>query len=277
VREFRLFTKEEDEMVDEVSRRNVIVLAGAGVLASACSGKPSGNDHRSPAENRGHGDIYGSPPGKEKPVYLSPNPTNCPMAGYAPAFIAILFIDFPGGAKISVNHASFSTTDPSPEGNGRLEQALKLIELRTNSARFSDLNEPTIYPRTMGNKGTDRVSFDDFDFKSQSELFIFFNSSDIELGKDRNWLISFTPYSSTGERRAPNYSYANAQVVTAIGNLKGKLIRVENHVTDPFGCLLESTCAHYSMNIHFMMPLRDGGLVPMVIDPDTGNGVGYEP
>ena len=275
-------------MGNEVNRRNMITLAGVGALASACSAKSLANASTPFAENfiLGRDEIYGSPPGRQTPRYVAnPNPvprppirlpakpTTCKNANYAPTYIAILFIDFPGGGEISVNHASFSITTNTPEG--RLNQALAIIRARTTASRFSRMTESTIYERRTGAQGTDRVTFADFGFKSQCELFIYFNSPKVDLNQD--WLISFTPYSAGGQPTQPNYSYANAQAVAAIGTLTGKLIRVENHLTDPYGCLLDTDTANYSMNIHFVMKLTGGGTVPMVLDPDTGNGSGYEP
>ncbi len=278
-------------MTSEFNRRNLITVGGAAVLVSACGGKPNGNDSGVSARGRkrGHDEMYGSPPALPMPEYVSspgpiarppiqlpPKPEKCTTYGYSPKFIAILFIEFADKAEISINHASFMFASDDPAK--RLKKAIGIIKKRLAVERLSLITDEDIYPRKNGMKGTDRVTFADFDFMSQTELFIYFNNPKIVL--DPDWLISFTPYSASGQTRKPNYSYAHAQVVPTdqLDTLSGALIRVENHMTDPYGCLLDTNSMDFSMNIHFAMMLKNGGgMVPMVLDPDTGNGSGYEP
>ena len=58
----------------------------------------------------------------------------------------------------------------------------------------------------------------------------------------------------------------------------GKMIRVENHATDHLGQLLRpGGTTQYSLDIYFQIDGGGAGQITMVVDPDTGNGLGYEP
>jgi hypothetical protein len=275
-------------MTGGLSRRDLMVMASA--TAAFAAKERCLRDGQVPLDieaRRGFDDNWGQdphgPPKYEKPV--------TPV--YLPKFIAVAIVNFRKKWMVDVHHASFElapqmATNPAY----RCELAVALIswvikenkKLGELSSTQTGENDHLPYKRKYGNHaGAFHISsFRDFSFLSQNEVFIFLRNKDIALNSKR--LIRFTRYSDTNDEMDLNYSFFNAKEATSacLGDLAkhGKLIRVENHVTNCDGSpTIEKT--HYSMNVHFRMRVKPEGsereYIPMVIDPDTGNGAGNEP
>lgn len=241
---------------------------------------------------RGYNDHWGEDP-RCPPSYESGT-----AAAYNPRYISVVIIDLESGWKANVHHASFPLHPPSMgnTANYRLDLALDVISWvlkgsprKLGHIKFRDFRKLDHVPyKRLGGTYKDKrhiPSFDDFAFANQNEIFIFLRNADIELNKKR--LIRFTQYSENKpELMAKNYSFFNARSIEgdSLGSLKnsGKLIRVENHLTNPDSTPITTHPLSYSMNIHFKMRIApelgaDERFVPMIIDPDTGNGTGNEP
>lgn len=271
-------------MTDGLSRRDLVVMGGAAAaLASGRSAQARPRSKAAVAERTGINDNHGRDP-EGLPTY--PGPT-----AYNPKYIAIAVIDFVQPWMMDVHHASFPL-NPSTAGDPdyRLDVALNALGWAVNGTgrklghlKDNQLNRPDLIPYKRKNgPHKDRhhvASFDGFKFYSQNEIFIFLKSPDIVLGPR---LVRVTQYSDQMVPMDLNYSLFNARSVSATGSLgnHGKLIRVENHVRDPNGGA-SGAPTNYSMNIHFKMKVKPEGAeqnyVPMIIDPDTGNGTGNEP
>lgn len=223
------------------------------------------------------------------PHDLSRRPGNVP---FAPAYLTVIRIDSSGAWRLSANHASFSIDDPAQNtAEARLAQALRILKKvipngAGNRKKLSDLRpgqpnaEAKLYQRPDGS--FDRDDFVDLGFNCQHEIFVYFDSADVTL--DNGALISFGGTLSNGSRAAANDSFFVSRVDDGRldGPLKGKLIRIENYNTIFDGNTFTprpnndaSKAAKYALNYHVTLPGRQP--LPIVIDPDTGNGMGNNP
>lgn len=278
-------------MTDGISRREMVLIGGAAAALASCEGPKTAKPcEENPTDSGGYSEHHGEDP-KNPPRYLNGATAEKP---YKPEYIAVVIIDFERNWSVDIQHASFPIympTGANPE-NYRLGLALDLIKwvMTVDGRKLGHLKDNQFgkrdhvpYRRLYGNHKDryDVPSFNDFRFKKQNEIFIFLKNKDILLNKDR--LIRFTKFSDNMSREMDlNHTFFNALPLEgdSLGpNLKnrGKLIRVENHVTNYDGKpTVDDT--FYSMNIHFRMRVKPEGseqnYVPMIIDPDTGNGQG---
>lgn len=277
-------------MTHKLSRRDVVVLAGAGFAASACSPRKANlvEDCAKIIEaERGEQLLFASPgdPWGADPHDSHPSGGQNKYPAFAPNHIALLYLGLGSDWKIRVNQASYVLDGIDP-----LAKALSIFKAltKTPGRRFKDLETELGFPphkRTKTNIGqVDSESFADFKFASQNEIFIFLHHPDVEL--DPALLISFTGLTQNGEQAAFNYSFFNAAPVTEneLGDLNqiGKMIRLRNYVSKRHGEKITEENIPYSMNIHFTVPGvtalgTAAARMPMVFDPETGNGTGNEP
>jgi hypothetical protein len=279
-------------MIDKLSRRDLVILGSVGLAASGCQrgiGYP--DNKQATDQQRGTG--------KRNDNFKADNVlSQCEDWGYSTKtkpkdgtlfpvdfeapYICVLHINFSEPWRMQVNYASF------PMGNdfsdtGRQTKALDILREKLgipNGSRiehFSDLKKIPTY------NGSDHRDFSKFGFKSQHELFVFFESPNVQFA---DTLVVFTkvdpnhpdiPYHQ-------NFSFVNATEVTKgdMGNLysRGRMFRMRNYVQDEDGHPIDASKKEkrrYGMNIHFKIPGANNDLVPIVIDPDTGNGAGNEP
>lgn len=219
------------------------------------------------------------------PHDLSQRPTT---VAFAPSYITIIVIGSAGAWRIGANHASFAIDNLADNTPGsRLSQALRILKKVVPGRRkLSDLQpgkpdaEAKLYRRTDGT--FDRDDFVDLGFNSQHEVFVYYESADVTLDNDQ--LISFGARLSDGSPAAGNDSFFVSRVADAAldGPLKGKLIRIENYNTMFDGSSFTprpnndpSKAVKYALNYHVTLPGRQP--LPIVIDPDTGSGMGNQP
>lgn len=277
-------------MTDGLSRRDLVVLAGAGFAASACSPQKANlvEDCTAAIEaERGKQLLLASPgdPWGADPHDSPPTGGKNAYPAFAPNYIALLYLGLGRDWVIRVNQASYALGGKDPLGI-----ALSVFKTLTKSSnrRFKDLENELGFPpykRLKTNAGeVDTESFSHFKFASQTEIFIFIDHPVVDL--DPALLISFGGLTQNGDQAAFNYSFFNAAPVKdeELGDLKGtgKMIRLRNYITKRHGEKITETNITYAMNIHFTVPgiTADGkpaARMPMVFDPDTGNGTGHEP
>lgn len=223
------------------------------------------------------------------PHDLARRPGNIP---FAPAYITVIRIDSPRAWRISANHASFAIDDPGQNtAEARLTQALRILKKVSpngtgNRKKLADLRpgqpdaEARLYQRPDGT--FDRDDFVDLGFNCQHEIFVYYDSADVTL--DDTLLISFGAALANGTPAAGNDSFFVARVGDdrLDAPLKGKLIRIENYNTIFDGSAFTprpaddpGKAAKYSLNYHVTLPGQQP--LPIVIDPDTGNGMGNNP
>lgn len=283
------------EMTDRLIVRKLITASLTVALmaySSPASAQVRCASLEEPDCTRGYNPHHGEDPACP-PTYESGTPP-----AYNPQYITVVIIDFNKDWVMNVHHASFPL-HPGAGGNTpnyRLDLALDVISwVNSGPSRklghlkfqhFQKLDHVP-YPRQAGSYPGKRhiPSFDEFAFRSQNEIFIFLKSPDILLNKLR--LLRFTQYSENYNGiMGKNFAFFNARCLEGsnLGQLGryGKLIRVENYVTQADASVITTPPVRYSMNIHYKIPaLPEVGLgqryVPMIIDPDTGNGTGNEP
>ena len=210
---------------------------------------------------------------------------------YDPRFIAILYLKLGPNWDISVNHASY----PVDQGADRLARALEVIakkvslsDQRGGNVDFGHQDmldlDPYRQPEPLNpTRPFDSGTFDDFKFKSQNEIFIFLHHPDMQIRTTENALIGLkSGYNDRGKMRDLNTCFFHARTVPAADmqglDPVGKLIRLENYATDQNGeLLLEGDDRNYSLDILFQVDAGSAGWITMVVDPDTGNGMGYQP
>lgn len=282
-------------MTDEFSRRNFVALATAAAatsLASCAKAKSEGADQTvedavnldtldTPYEFRGEFPTYGANP-NHTPTYRAPIPETVP---FKPKHIAIIQIRSPKAWLLDINHAHFSV-DENYTDQQRLERAISLIGKKGASKKFRDISslsdKPFVKqkPPSIGDSA-DYSNFAKLGFGSQHELFVYFEATNIAFKSGH--LFTFAPKTHRGADAAENYAFFDAEVVpySSMGNLKnkGRMLRLKNYYTDDTGVLIPEKAEEitYAMNIHVEMKIDEGDFVPMIIDPDTGNGSGNEP
>lgn len=274
-------------MSQEITRRNLMMLAGAGVATSACgplarrSEKDEGvvkperlTDLRSPFVLLTSGcQLYGENPHDDPPSSATGTPYRYPA--FAPDYVTILYLGLEAGWNIRVNHASYHL--PGASEGDRLNKVRKVLEdVVPRNRRFRDFAQAHGTYRRRDNT-FDGDSFRTFGFKSPNELFIYLHNPTIKL--DTFPLISFGEYGQDGTPRERNYSFFNAHEASAGATLDaaGKLIRMRNYVKNVRASDITVANQGYAMNVHFTVAAGAAGRIAMIIDPDTGNGTGNEP
>ena len=205
---------------------------------------------------------------------------------YLPEYAAVLYLGLVDGWKISVNHASYYVGT----GGDRLTKAVDVLTEKVALGlplgapallHHGPFEHKNLNSHPEPNRLYDSGSFKDFTFKTPTELFIFLHHPEITL--QSNALIGFKGgYADNGEMYDENNCFFHAREVpdAQMPGLagKGKMIRVENHATNYLGQLQDpGDYTQYSLDIYFQIDGGSAGTITMVVDPDTGNGVGYEP
>lgn len=281
-------------MTEEISRRGLVAMAGVGLALAGC--KPSeSSDGNSSADKKRMNKMGGSTTYGANPRLGPPDINASHWKTFEPEYIALLYIGFKSDQSMIINHASFKFKGNDDE---RRDRAIALFDkIADKNITFAKLQNGD-EPRPGYGGALDFTDFKHFGFKSKTEIFILLHQ--VGLGKttfglDEEQLLSFgtrlleTEQLDDGAggkyeehiRADENYSFFNAASVPAdkiskiAPNLFGALIRVRNYVTNEHGPIV-NTSRKYALNIHYNVP-GPTDRIPMVIDPDTGNGTGNEP
>lgn len=277
-------------MTDGLSRRDLVALTGVGLMASACrAGGRAGEDSTAAVEPRGAsagrilsaGEDWGISP------HLSP-PTSrtIPMKypeKFDPKYISLLYFGLNNDWTVDVNHAVYEFAG---DDKARRDKAIEYFGILVkNSTRLKDIGNP--YARKGG---ADGVDFSYFKFKSPNELFIYIHQKGLKkeqetkISLDKSRLLSFgsrlqEEVGDIKKNAERNHAFFNVNLIDGIGDLDrvGKMMRVENWARGENGVEITDPNLAYSMNIHFTIPGGGNLRIPMILDPDTGNGAGNEP
>jgi hypothetical protein len=274
-------------MSDNITRRNLVAVVGAGLTLSACGGRlwhGDEDDERGPWGTKGHSTDWGRSPTTNPETIPDPNPYK---GKFNPKFLALVHIEPTDDWTMSVNYSSFKWEGANDDA-ARLTRAVQIFSRKTETVkrpRFREMQQnysndfKDMYEfRQQGVYDFDHLN--NFKFANQTDIFFFFDSPNIMF--EGHPLMTATEKTSTGGACALNHSFLGASVVNdaLIGNLKGKgrIVRVRNYVMDSKGAKIELPEQLFSLNIHFtVQDLKQDNPVPMAFDPDTGNGSGYEP
>jgi hypothetical protein len=266
---------EGNEMSEGINRRGLIAVTGATLAVAACGEvAKQGEDKKIKMPILGYPENYGKNP-------------NFPKEGnsnFSARYIGVIDIRAAGGWKLDINHAAFDCKEGATDAT-RLDKAIKALSGKRmpGKSRFKELkNELTPFNRKLANGDNyDSANFDKLlGFKSPNELFIFIEG-DVELTQQA--YLSFSPLGADLKPRDQNYAFFDAREIDTakLQGLKGRMISVRNYMTDKDDKLIgkdqPTPSQNYAMNIHFTVPGKGGTRIPMIIDPDTGNGAGNEP
>lgn len=262
-------------MSEGINRRGLIAVTGATLAVAACGeGAKQGEDKKIVVPVLGYPENYGKNP-------------NFPKEGnaiFSARYIGVIDIRPGGGWKLDINHAAFDCGEGADDVK-RLDKAVKALngKRKNGKSRFKDL-DGDLQPFNRKLPTSDNYDSANFDkllgFKSPNELFIFIEG-DVELTQQA--YLSFSPLGADLKPRDQNYAFFDAREIDTakFPTLKGRMISVRNYMTDKDDKLIgkdqPTPSQSYAMNIHFTVPGKGGIRIPMIIDPDTGNGAGNEP
>jgi hypothetical protein len=218
--------------------------------------------------SRGLPPRYGDIPGNG-------NPANNGI--YNPKHYAVVYMQFgtkPGDPALTARHAYF-------KGNGSKSEVDCAISVLRNSAAPQPANCQTI--------GEIRQGLQSVEFGKPLRIFAFVDNSNIQFNKRTP--VSFAPFGAfetpdddpTSYTRQPNESFYNADV-TLIGTAT-KGLYIENHFQGTNHGPVGNSPLKYAINFNLLICANaiscdfddKSQVIPMAIDPDTGNGLGYPP
>ena len=261
----------------KLDRRSLVAVAGAGMLAACSKSKQSG-----PLNFNGRPEPYGLDPN----IPNMPNGLPAGLPSFSPNWITLVRVSSSKAWEFEINHASFASNGMNADA--RKDTAIAIFRKTLNGHqrwRFSSPNlnplPASIYKRQTTYPGEiDVPSFDKLGANQPTEIFVWYDDPRAELYAD--YFISFTPFNSEGKPTKPNDSFFAARVTQPL--LPGPLVRIRNYFCDyddPTHKFTPrapgSTERLYSLNLHVKVPGSGGKTIPLIIDPDTGNGSGWEP
>lgn len=263
-------------------------LGGAGLGVGALAGAiffPTGvNDPWGPGQNQSAGNSF--KPKSLCIIYLKfDRLENPPRSGiFVPSFLA--------------RHAWFAST-----GNDRTDQDKAVQKLNEVLGLQPPPGSVPTWPPSEAQRYGE--GFKDFNFGGSSRIYIYVDDQQGVTFDEQN-LVQFTKYSAdhsaSGVRRImkKNKSFSKGSIIEAnITGLPGKILYLENkfkkfrdedwewmgedditnpgYPPSPNPSNPKQPFLEYSMNIHLRMKMANGSSIPLVIDPNTGNGGGWEP
>lgn len=225
----------------------------------------------------------------------NPNPTAAsPQFSDSIGTYAVVFLKLQNDGTIRVNHAYFQTLCTQPTKSCIDGEVYKLIK-----KRFYDLNQwrnpdtANYGPLAITNAtGSSLISdFNNFYFGRKSRVYVYSDSETLRF--DQIWPIMFTQFGVNSRSIADNNQWnkykkdenktiKNSKTIS-IGDISNNsLLYFENEYktangTDPASNLPSGKFVNLSINFNMWLKTANGGEIPMVIDPDTGNGVGSPP
>jgi hypothetical protein len=244
-----------------LSRRNLIALGGAATILSACDRHKEGNEGQSPNSS---GNNNGDDPSKPGPGPL--------IADYYSLVILRINKDL----KLEASHGSFDTPSKTDE---KLVRATVLAQLE----RLGPAGDVQSLNPLKDSSGYD---FEKWGFGSTRRVYIYVDNQSLVFEKHEPLTfkavssIRFTdPERANTRKISPNRSFFGAKSDDKFA--RGSLLYFENYYLDGNGKPIPPKTPlpiFYAMNFHLLMASATGGKpIPIVIDPDTGNGWNYPP
>ena len=258
-----------------LTRRNLILATGAGLALAACDGGTTGQ--RAKDGKLCHEGI--DPSWGDDPNIDFPN------VSFEPQYITLVKIESNGPWDISSNHASFDVKGMDETKRKDLAgEIFKRFKSTKPIHKFGELQhghtkEYGIKERKGG--GYDRDDFREFQFGHQHEIYIWFDSDKVSLVRPKTGparLIAMSAARADGTPTAKNKSFYAGEYGANPTDLKGPIIVVRNYFRDENEAPITDTKdLLYSMNIFFKAQNKQKAEMTIILDPDTGNGVGFDP
>jgi len=277
----------------DIDRRTLVMLAGAGLVVAGCG--PSKEKKHGKPVNPGQG----GKPGKDPEIETSGecdefgHSVASPKmpAGFKARLLCVVYIRFPttgGGPIIQQKYVELSGSESDAAIRTMVQKVLE--QIKGTDHHISYYRERSDFEKFSFDRPT-YVAF----FVDNDEGLVRFNWDDT-LGEEdnREHILRFTPFSGHKgypreahyKRRKANKNFYGIQIWTmpSAKNLaKAKVISVnyfnrdesEQQIKRPHP-VDNRTWYLYSMNIHLQMATSSGKMVPVILDPDTGN-MGSDP
>jgi hypothetical protein len=268
-------------------RTCALALAAAG--AAGCAAQAEELAPAGTLETKGVGSPFGD-------NAQAPHPQTIPQSDFEPTHYAVVYLEFGNGGHLIARHAYF----PGAATPELVKCAVNFLRIYhpTNHAEPEAAEICQLYKYKKGSMAgsTKPVSqgFDNFMFGSQGQIYIFVENDNV--GFNNVTPISFTGFGAFDrqltaglEEKDPNRSFYNAVVEPNFGGIRVLIIDnyylgLRGHAIGPAPDYFYST--KYSMNINLVTcrnpspscTLADSRqVIPITVDPDTGNGWGNEP
>jgi hypothetical protein len=266
-----------------------IAVAGAGLLAVATAcligcDQSTGAAIAETEERTGQSWLYG-----EHPKNPRPTATDRPQVDFRPKYYAVVYLQFDNGARLTARHAYFPVVQGKPDnvvcGLGYLRSFDTSPDPKPDCEPFTDAaNRPKAVAE----------NFDDFTFGSQQRLYVFVDNTNVKFNGIMP--VSFTPFGAFDEPdvpgtepKDPNLSFYNAKLGD-FGPYRGVLTLDNYYRGEGDEDILDTPpytySAEYSINFNLVTCRNSVAqcdasdpkqVIPLVIDPDTGNGKGSHP
>jgi hypothetical protein len=243
-----------------INRRNLFVIATASALVTAC--KPAGGGGTGPLVSNGQN--YGDDPSKPGPSPLSAD------------YYSLVIIRITKDLKFEASHGSFDTPSKTDEAKVRAAVLAQLNGLKPGG------DVQSLNPL----KDSSGYNFVNWGFGSTRRVYVYVDNATLKF--EKNEPLSFKAVSSLryidteiarSRKISPNKSFFGAKSEDAFA--KGSLLYFENYFLDDAGKPLPPKPAnpiYYSFNFNMLMAAQNGAKpIPIVIDPDGGNGMGGPP
>ncbi len=259
-------------MID-LNRRNVFGVAGAVAMLSAC-------DKKTALTNTGISPLHGWSTIEEKPDPLHTG------IGFNPGWLCLVYLKWTGtsddlGLVIRHVYVKASNGADEPKSRAQAEEAFVIIK------GISDADWLTPDSRFKRKE----VGFTKFGFDSQQRIYMFIDNDNVQFNDKFNFknLVRFSKLGPneqsepTSYTREPNNSFFSVftKEASTVDLKKRKLLHIANWNVDENGKeIKKSNPKTYSMNVHLVMKSGSGVSaieIPMILDPDTGNGSGWTP
>lgn len=268
-----------------------MILAASAMAAGGFSGGANAADGEADIERAAMsaGRAYGHP----RPYGDSPELE----MEFKPAFYAVIYLKFEPNGGLTAKHAYFPISG-TPDNVDCAIAFLVSEDPRdhANCAPYAKpegyLGEPRVPPT---NTGPIVKNLDVLAFGSQQRIYVFVDNTNVQFNEKTP--VSFTPYgafddvsSMTVETMDPNLSFYDAKIGNIAGGKRGLMMNNYYNgangedITDEAHPYINS--ARYSINFNLLMCrgvvnkcdfANPKAVIPIVIDPDTGNGWGSKP
>lgn len=261
-----------------------LALAVGGLAASAQASDDQAEAAPQIGVFAGLPPLYGDSPEK-KGVDLGLN--------FNPTYYSVVYLKFQPNAGLTAKHAYFLISG----GTDNVDCAIEYLISEREDVRCQPYPKPEGYvgPNAPPPKNTGPIvrNLDGFAFGSQQRIYIFVDNTNVQFSE--NTPVSFTPYGANddvdkmvGVTRHDNWSFYDA---TFISLASGRHVLTMNNYCrgkdkKEIPAWPNANSAHYAVNFNLRM-CRDGigacdftnpdHVIPLVIDPDTGNGWGSRP
>lgn len=243
-----------------INRRNIFMLAAASGLLTACD--PKGGGGPRPTENSGQN--YGDDPSKPGP--------NALLADY----YSLVIIRITKDLKFEASHGSFNSPSKDDEAKVRAAVLAQLNGLKPGG------DVQSLNPL----KDSSGYNFVNWGFGSTRRVYVYVDNATLKF--EKNEPLSFKAVSSLryidteiarSRKISPNKSFFGAKSEDRFA--QGSLLYFENYFLDDSGKPLPPKPVnpiYYSFNFNMLMAAQNGAKpIPIVIDPDGGNGMIFPP